>query len=61
MVTPEHPFQTVLLRNLKTQLEALKSCDMSHDTQQMRDQPMYEVYTRTEAAKFAHLSKVLLI
>ena len=44
----------VISRDLKSQIEALKS---SKDPSQEK-QPTYEVYTRTEAAKFAHLSKV---
>ena len=43
-------------RDLKAQIEALKAVE--DKTTQQTDQPTYEVYTRTEAAKFAHLSKV---
>lgn len=44
------------LRDLKAQIEALKTVEDKPTRQ--TDQPTYEVYTRTEAAKFAHLSKV---
>ena len=44
------------LRDLKAQIEALKTVE--DKTTHQTDQPTYEVYTRTEAAKFAHLSKV---
>lgn len=43
-------------RDLKAQIEALKAVE--DKTTRQTDQPTYEVYTRTEAAKFAHLSKV---
>lgn len=47
---------SLLLRDLKAQIEALKTVE--DKTTRQTDQPTYEVYTRTEAAKFAHLSKV---
>ena len=58
LATPEHPYHSLLLRDLKTQVEALGSGDRgvasgSHGNQQ----PIYELYARTETAKFAHLSK----
>jgi len=56
MIAPEQPHQALLLRDLKAQIEALKSTE--DKTTQQPDQPTYEVYTRTEMAKFAHLSKL---
>ena len=60
MLSSEHPYHTVLLRDLKVQLEALKTHTEkgARQSQDSSDQPTYEIYTRTEAAKFAHLSKV---
>lgn len=58
MLSSEHPYHTVLLRDLKTQLEALKSQKEEPSRQGSDQQPTYEIYARTEAAKFAHLSKV---
>ena len=68
MLSAEHPYHTVLLRDLKAQLEALKEGQSGGgarggrggkqpqgDKEQL---PTYEIYARTEAAKFAHLSKV---
>lgn len=57
LASPEHPHQTVLLRDLQSQLEVLKSRGEAGG-QQTTDHPTYEVYTRSEAAKFAHLSKL---
>ena len=51
----------MLLRDLKAQLEALKSGKEEAGKQGKAgtdQRPMYEIYARTEAAKFAHLSKV---
>ena len=60
MLSSDHPYHTVLLRDLKAQLEALKSQreDASRQGKEGGQQPTYEIYARTEAAKFAHLSKV---
>ena len=57
MLSSEHPYHTVLLRDLKAQLEALKG-QKEDGSRQDKELPTYEVYTRTEAAKFTHLSKV---
>ena len=59
LVSPEHPYQAVLMRDLKAQVESLKT-QGSGETSTSGGQATYEVYTRTEAAKFAHLSKVWL-
>ena len=56
MLSSEHPYHTVLLRDLKAQLEGLKQ--QPRAPKEDGEKPTYEVYTRTEAAKFAHLSKV---
>ena len=53
----EHPYQAILMRDLKTQVEALKVED-DGSRSSAGGLPVYEVYTRTEAAKFAHFSKV---
>ena len=63
MLSSEHPYHTVLLRDLKAQLEALKEQKSEEGERGKQPQgdkqlPTYEVYARTEAAKFAHLSKV---
>ena len=70
MLSAEHPYHTVLLRDLKAQLEALKEGQSvegrgeggrggKQPPQGSKDQlPTYEIYARTESAKFAHLSKV---
>ena len=60
MLSPEHPYHTVLLRDLKAQLEALKTQreDSGREGKGTSQQPTYEIYARTEAAKFAHISKV---
>ena len=58
MLSSEHPYHTVLLRDLKAQLEALKTQREETLRQATDQQPTYEIYARTEAAKFAHLSKV---
>lgn len=58
MVSPEHPYQAVLMRDLKAQVESLKTLGSGETS--TGGQATYEVYTRTEAAKFAHLSKVWL-
>lgn len=65
LVTPEHPYQAVLMRDLKSQIQALKTqgaedggTSAPSTTTATGGQATYEVYTRTEAAKFAHLSKV---
>ena len=60
MLSSEHPYHTVLLRDLKAQLDALKTQreETSRQGQATDQQPTYEIYARTEAAKFAHLSKV---
>jgi hypothetical protein len=65
MLSPEHPYHTVLLRDLKAQLEALKEGQSREgggrggkQPQGNKELPTYEIYARTEAAKFAHLSKV---
>lgn len=59
LVSAEHPYQAVLMRDLKAQVESLKTSRGS-DGGGAGGQAMYEVYTRTEAAKFSHLSKVSL-
>ena len=61
MVSPEHPYQAVLMRDLKAQVEALKAVEAGSPGAPGGGQAMYEVYTRTEAAKFTHLSKVLAL
>ncbi len=63
LVTPQHPYQAVLMRDLKAQIQALKiqgatDGESSAPPPASGGQATYEVYTRTEAAKFAHLSKV---
>lgn len=58
MLSSEHPYHTVLLQDLKAQLAALKAAEDGGKQQRDKDLPTYEVYARTEAAKFAHLSKV---
>ncbi len=57
----EHPYHTLCLRSLKAQVKALQPG--SHDEKSTTDdgkRAVYEVYTKTEAAKFAHLSKARL-
>ena len=54
----EHPYQAVLMRDLKAQVEALKIEGPEGEPSAAGGQAVYEVFTRTEAAKFAHLSKV---
>ena len=61
LVTPQHPYQAVLMRDLKAQIESLKTQGGEGEggaSTVTGDRATYEVYTRTEAAKFAHLSKV---
>ena len=68
MLSAEHPYHTVLLRDLKAQLEAFKEGQSveggggrggKQPPQGTKDQlPTYEIYARTESAKFAQLSKV---
>jgi len=58
MVSADHPYQAVLMRDLKAQVESLKAQEAEPGDRGDRGQAVYEVYTRTEAAKFAHLSKV---
>lgn len=58
MTSTEHPYQAVLMRDLKAQVESLKIQGSGSAESSDGGQAMYEVYTRTEAAKFAHLSKV---
>ena len=66
MLSAEHPYHTVLLRDLKAQLEALKEGQSveggrggKQPPQGSKEQlPTYEIYARTESAKFAQLSKV---
>ena len=62
LADPEHPQGTLLLRDVQSQLQALKTSGTSGGGGGGGGggQPVYELYTRTEAAKFAHLSKVLL-
>ena len=59
MVSPEHPYQAVLMRDLQAQVESLKTQGSGEHPVGGEGGALYEVYTRTEAAKFAHLSKVL--
>ena len=56
MVSAEHPYQAILMRDLQAQIKSLK-LEESGDESPNRN-PVYEVFTQTEAAKFAHLSKV---
>lgn len=61
MTSPEHPYQAVLMRDLKAQVHALKAPGEGEGQERgttTGGQPLYEIYTRTETAKFAHLSKV---
>ncbi len=53
-LSADQPHNTLLLRDLRAQIEAVKGTG-----EQGTDHALYEVYTRSEAAKFAHLSKVL--
>ena len=59
VVSSEHPYQAILMRDLKAQIESLKS--QSTEATPTEGGPIYEVYTKTEAAKFSHLSKVSLV
>ena len=59
-VSADHPYQAVLMRDIKTQVEALKTREAGEGGM-VEGRGMYEVYTRTEAAKFAHLSKVCVL
>ncbi len=60
MVSGDHPYHALLMRDLKAQVEALKVEGTGENPpgQGGGQLPVYEVYTRTEAGKFAHLSKV---
>ena len=60
MLSSEHPYHTVLLRDLKAQLDSLKAQgeEPQRKGRGTDQQPTYEIYARTDAAKFAHLSKV---
>ena len=59
-ISPDHPYQSLLLRDFKAQIEAVRLSD-EKESGSDNNQPIYEVYTRTEAAKFAHLSKVVCL
>ncbi|XP_064401564.1 dynactin subunit 2-like isoform X2 [Halichondria panicea] len=52
-LSADQPHNTLLLRDLRAQIEAVKGTG-----EQGTDHALYEVYTRSEAAKFAHLSKM---
>ena len=61
LVTPQHPYQAVLMRDLKAQVQALKTQGGEGEITTpptTGERATYEVFTRSEAAKFAHLSKV---
>lgn len=58
LTTSEHPYHSLLLRDLKTQVEALGSSDRGVVTGSPGNQPIYELYAKTETAKFSHLSKL---
>ena len=63
LVTAEHPYQAVLMRDLKAQVQrTLRTEEVKRDSAGGDDttggRAVYEVYTRTEATKFSHLSKV---
>ena len=45
-------------RDLKSQVETLGSADRGVASSSHSNQPIYELYAKTETAKFAHLSKV---
>ena len=55
-LSADQPHNTLLLRDLWAQIEAVKGTG-----EQGTDHALYEVYTRSEAAKFSHLSKVLCV
>lgn len=58
-VSAEHPYQAVLARDLTAQVQALRAQQEGEGEGGVAGgKGVYEVYTRTEAAKFAHLSKV---
>ena len=46
------------LRDLKSQIEALGAGDGGVASGSHGNRPMYELYAKTETAKFSHLSKV---
>jgi dynactin-2 len=58
LTTPHSPYHSLLLRDLKSQVDALGSGDRGVVSGSHGDQPIYELYARTETAKFAHLSKL---
>ena len=55
----EHPYHTLCLRSLESQVKALQAPAVSKKkTAEGNQAAIYEIYTKTEAAKFSHLSKV---
>lgn len=58
LTSPQNPYHSLLLRDLKSQVEALGSADRGVASSSHSNQPIYELYAKTETAKFAHLSKL---
>lgn len=58
LTTPQHPYHSLLLRDLKSQVEELGSGDRGVASGSHGNQPIYELYARTESTKFSHLSKL---
>lgn len=62
LTTPHTPHHSLLLRDLKTQVTALTGGTGGGDrgvaSGSHGNQPIYELYAKTETAKFAHLSKL---
>jgi hypothetical protein len=58
LTTPHTPYHSLLLRDLKSQVEALGCGDRGVASGSHGNQPIYELYAKTETAKFAHLSKL---
>lgn len=57
LTSAQQSFQSVLLRDLKVQLEGLKAQTATPSTERLGSS-LYEVYTPTETEKFANLSKL---